>query len=149
MPDLIKNCTLERDQMQSLADGFDIAAKACSSYAQAIDDAHSKIIHEMLVLGATVAVTEVLAAILIPLSGGISEAVSKVVDVSRLTATGAPNREYYSRIHCSSRAFGIARSQRSRSSSALIDRTWSAPGSPTYDLRGRSGWAWWPSHRRR
>ena len=89
MPDLIKNCRLERDQIQSLADGFDVAAKACSSYAQAIDDAHSKIIHEMLVLGATVAVTEVLAAILVPLSGGISEAVSKVVDVSRLTATGA------------------------------------------------------------
>lgn len=89
MPDLIKNVTLERDQMHSLADGFDVAAKACSSYAQAIDDAHSKIIHEMLVLGATVAVTEVLAAILVPLTGGISEGVSKVVDVSRLTATGA------------------------------------------------------------
>jgi hypothetical protein len=89
MPDLIKNCTLERDQIKTVADSFDVAAKACSSYAQAIDDAHSKILHEMLVLGATVAVTEVLAAILVPLSGGISEAVSKVVDVSRLTATGA------------------------------------------------------------
>lgn len=89
MPDLIKNCTLERDQIKTVADSFDIAAKACSSYAQAIDDAHSKILHEMLVLGATVAVTEVLAAILVPLSAGISEAVSKVVDVSRLTATGA------------------------------------------------------------
>jgi hypothetical protein len=89
MPDLIKNCTLERDQIKTVADSFDIAAKACSSYAQAIDDAHSKILHEMLVLGATVAVTEVLAAILVPLSVGISEAVSKVVDVSRLTATGA------------------------------------------------------------
>lgn len=89
MPDLIKNCTLERDQIKTVADSFDVAAKACSSYAQAIDDAHSKILHEMLVLGATVAVTEVLAAILVPLSAGISEAVSKVVDVSRLTATGA------------------------------------------------------------
>jgi Domain of unknown function (DUF6883) len=89
MPDLIKNCTLERDQIKTVADSFDVAAKASSSYAQAIDDAHSKILHEMLVLGATVAVTEVLAAILVPLSGGISEAVSKVVDVSRLTATGA------------------------------------------------------------
>jgi hypothetical protein len=50
---------------------------------------HSKILHEMVVLGGTVAVTEVLAAILIPFTAGISEAVSKVVDVSRLTATGA------------------------------------------------------------
>lgn len=89
MPDLLKNCMLERDQMQTVADDFDVAAKACSLYAQAIDDAHSKILHEMLVLGATVAVSELLAAILVPLSGGISEAVSKVVDVSRLIATGA------------------------------------------------------------
>jgi len=88
-PNLIKNCTMVRDQMSGVADGFDEAARACSTYAQAIDDAHSKIIHEMVVLGATVAVTEIVAAILVPLTAGISEAVSKVVDVSRLTATGA------------------------------------------------------------
>jgi hypothetical protein len=88
-PNLIKNCTMVRDQMTGVADGFGEAAKACSTYAQAIDDAHSKIIHEMVVLGATVAVTEILAAVLIPFTVGISEAVSKVVDVSRLVATGA------------------------------------------------------------
>jgi hypothetical protein len=88
-PNLIKNCTMVRDQMRGVADGFDEAAKACSTYAQAIDDAHSKIIHEMVVLGATIAVTEVVAAILVPLTAGISEAVSKVVDVSRLVATGS------------------------------------------------------------
>lgn len=88
-PDLIKNCTMVRDHISGTADGFDDAAKVCSSYAQTIDDAHSKIIHEMLVLGATVAVSEVIAAVLIPFTAGASEAVSKVVDVSRLTATGA------------------------------------------------------------
>jgi hypothetical protein len=88
-PNLIKNCTMVRDQMRGVADGCDEAAKACSTYAQAIDDAHSKIIHEMVVLGATVAVTEIVAAILVPLTVGISEAVSKVVDVSRLVATGS------------------------------------------------------------
>ena len=88
-PNLIKNCTMVRDQLSGVADGFDAAARACSTYAQAIDDAHSKIIHEMVVLGATIAVTEVVAAILVPLTAGVSEAVSKVVDVSRLTATGA------------------------------------------------------------
>jgi hypothetical protein len=88
-PNLIKNCTMMRDQMRGVADGCDEAAKACSTYAQAIDDAHSKIIHEMVVLGATVAVTEIVAAILVPLTVGISEAVSKVVDVSRLVATGS------------------------------------------------------------
>jgi hypothetical protein len=88
-PNLIKNCTMVRDQMRGVADGCDEAAKACSTYAQAVDDAHSKIIHEMVVLGATVAVTEIVAAILVPLTVGISEAVSKVVDVSRLVATGS------------------------------------------------------------
>lgn len=88
-PDLIKNCTMVRDHMMGTANGFDDAAKVCSAYAQTIDDAHSKIIHEMVVLGATVAVTEVIAAVLIPFTAGASEAVSKVVDVSRLTATGA------------------------------------------------------------
>jgi hypothetical protein len=88
-PNLIKNCTMVRDHMGGVADHCDDAAKTCSSYAQAIDDAHSKIIHEMVVLGATVAVTEIVAAILVPLTAGISEAVSKVVDVSRLAATGA------------------------------------------------------------
>lgn len=61
-PNLIKNRTMVRDQMRGVADGCDEAAKACSTYAQAIDDAHSKIIHEMVVLGATVAVTEIVAA---------------------------------------------------------------------------------------
>jgi hypothetical protein len=88
-PNVIKNCTMVRDQMSGVTDGFDEAVRACSTYAQAIDDAHSKIIHEMVVVGATVAVTEIVAAILVPLTAGISEAVSKVVDVSRLTATGA------------------------------------------------------------
>jgi hypothetical protein len=88
-PNIIKNCTMVRDQMTGVADGFGEAAKACSTYAQAIDDAHSKIIHEMVVLGATVAVTEIVAAVLIPFTVGISEVVSKVVDVSRLVATGA------------------------------------------------------------
>jgi hypothetical protein len=88
-PSLLKNCTMERDQIKAVADGFDTAAQTCSSYAQAIDDAHSKILHEMLVLGGTVAVTELIAAVLIPFTAGASEGVSKVVDVARLTATGA------------------------------------------------------------
>lgn len=43
----------------------------------------------MEMLGTTVAVTEVVAAVLIPFTAGASEAVSKVVDVSMLAATGA------------------------------------------------------------
>ncbi len=88
-PALLRNCTTERDQINSVADGFDSAAQACSDYAQTIDDAHSKILHEMLVLGGTIVVTEIVAAVLIPFTAGASEAVSKVVDVARLTATGA------------------------------------------------------------
>jgi hypothetical protein len=88
-PALIKNCTMEHDLMKGVADGFDSAAQACSDYAQAIDDAHSRILHEMAVLGETIVVTEVIAAVLIPFTAGGSEAVSKVVDVAQLTATGA------------------------------------------------------------
>lgn len=89
IPAAIANCNTVRDAINSAADGCDVAAKACDNYASAIDEAHHKIIHEMEVLGATVAVTEVLAAVLIPFTAGASEAVSKVVDVSRLTAAGA------------------------------------------------------------
>ncbi|MBU9766949.1 hypothetical protein FR943_24315 [Mycobacterium sp. TNTM28] len=89
IPAAIANCTKTRDAISLGADGCDAAAKTCDAYAAAIDDAHSRILHEMLVLGATVVVTEVIAAVLIPVTLGASEAVSKVVDVSRLTATGA------------------------------------------------------------
>jgi hypothetical protein len=88
-PNLIKNVTLERDQIKAVADGYDAAAETCSSYAQTIDDAHSKILREMLELGATIAVTEIFAAVLIPFTAGASEAVSKVVDVARLTVAGS------------------------------------------------------------
>ncbi|KZS83171.1 hypothetical protein B4U45_15120 [Mycobacterium persicum] len=66
---------MARDSLKAVAEGFDAAGKACSDYAQAIDDAHSKILHEMAVLGATVAVTEVVAAVLIPFTATISEGV--------------------------------------------------------------------------
>ncbi|POX90226.1 hypothetical protein C3469_03090 [Mycobacterium kansasii] len=89
MPAAITNCNLARDGINSAAEGCDVAAKSCDDYASAIDDAHHNIIHEMELLGATVAVTEVVAAVLIPFTAGASEAVSKLVDVSRLAATGA------------------------------------------------------------
>ncbi|MEN4487818.1 HNH/ENDO VII family nuclease [Mycolicibacterium cosmeticum] len=88
MPAVIANCTQTRDAMISAADGCDVAAKACDDYASAIDKAHSDVLHEMAVLGTTVVVTEVVAAVLIPFTAGASEAVSKVVDVARLVATG-------------------------------------------------------------
>lgn len=89
IPAAIANCNQARDAMYSTADGCEVAAKSCDGYASAIDDAHHQIIHEMEVLGAIVVVTELVAAVLIPFTAGGSEAVSKVVDVSRLAATGA------------------------------------------------------------
>jgi hypothetical protein len=89
IPAAIANCNKVRDAVNSAAEGCDVAAKSCDDYASAIDAAHHRIVHEMEVLGGTVAVTEVVAAVLIPFTAGASEAVSKVVDVSRLTATGA------------------------------------------------------------
>lgn len=89
IPAAIANCNKVRDAINTAAEGCGIAAKCCDDYASAIDAAHHRIVHEMEILGATVAVTEVVAAVLIPLTAGASEAVSKVVDVSRLTATGA------------------------------------------------------------
>jgi hypothetical protein len=89
IPAVIANCNKVRDAMNSAAEGCDVAAKSCDDYASTIDAAHHQIVHEMEVLGGTVAVTEVVAAVLIPFTAGASEAVSKVVDVSRLTAVGA------------------------------------------------------------
>jgi hypothetical protein len=88
-PSAADNCRKSRDSFNAIADGFDAAGKACSDYAQAIDDAHSKILQEMAWLGGTIVVTEVVAAVLIPFTLGGSEAVSKVVDVARLVAAGA------------------------------------------------------------
>ena len=87
-------CQKDRDSLNSVADGFDAAGKACSDYAHAIDQAHSQILQEMAWLGGTVVVTEVVAAVLIPFTLGGSEAVSKVVDVARLTATGLGSPRY-------------------------------------------------------
>jgi colicin D len=89
IPAATANCNKVRDAMNSAAEGCDVAAKSCDDYASGIDAAHHRIVHEMEVLGGTVAVTEVVAAVLIPFTAGASEAVSKVVDVSRLTAVGA------------------------------------------------------------
>jgi hypothetical protein len=89
IPAAIANCKQVADALYSAANGCDVAAKSCDDYAAAIDRAHHEIIHEMEMLGATVAVTEVVAAVLVPFTAGASEAVSKIVDISRLTATGA------------------------------------------------------------
>ncbi len=89
IPAAIANCNQTRDAINSAAEGCDVAAKCCDDYASAIDEAHHKIIHEMEMLGATVAVTEVVAAVLIPFTAGASEGLSKIVDVSRLVETGA------------------------------------------------------------
>jgi hypothetical protein len=89
IPAAIANCNKIRDAINSAAEGCDVAAKSCDDYASAIDAAHHQIVHEMEVLGGTVAVTEVVAAVLIPFTAGTSEIVSKVVDVSRLAAVGA------------------------------------------------------------
>ena len=98
----------DRDSFGTVADGFDAAAKACADYAHAIDDAHSKILQEMVVLGATVAVTEAFAVILVPFTAGGSEAVSKVVDTVRLAATGARIASIIRAFRAAAEASGIS-----------------------------------------
>ncbi|TDZ93539.1 TNT domain-containing protein [Mycobacteroides salmoniphilum] len=84
---VVATCNKAANSLSTIADGCDVAADMCAAYAKAIDEAHSKVEHEMVVLGATVVVTEVVAAILVPLTLGASEAVSKGIDVARITAT--------------------------------------------------------------
>lgn len=84
---VVATCNKAANSLSTVADGCDAAADMCAAYAKAIDEVHSKIEHEMVVLGATVAVTEAIAAILVPLTVGASEAVSKGIDVARITAT--------------------------------------------------------------
>jgi hypothetical protein len=100
-------CQKDRDSFNAVADGFDAAGTACSQYAQAIDTAHSQILQEMAWLGGTVVVTEIVAAVLIPFTLGGSEAVSKVVDVARLSATGARIAEICRAFRAAAEASGL------------------------------------------
>ena len=85
----------DRDSFATVADGFDAAAKACADYAHAIDDAHSKFCKRWSLLGATVAVTEVLAAVLIPFTAGGSEASLKSRRRSAADRNRGANCQHY------------------------------------------------------
>ncbi|MGH3724207.1 MAG: GH-E family nuclease [Mycobacterium sp.] len=88
IPDVMANLQKSRDGLDDTVTAFHAAGMACMHYAQNVDDIHNKISNEIIMLAATVAVAEVTAAILVPLTVGASEAVSKVVDLERLEETG-------------------------------------------------------------
>lgn len=88
IPDVMANLQKARDGLDDTATAFHAAGMACFNYAQNIDDVHNKISNEIIILAASTAAVEVAAAILVPITAGASEAVSKIVDVARLEETG-------------------------------------------------------------
>ncbi|MBN7559493.1 GH-E family nuclease [Mycobacteroides abscessus] len=89
IPQAVASMTLARDAVKILETEWRAIGQSLMDLADRIDDIHKRVTEEILILAGTVAVTEVTAAILVPLTLGASEGISKVVDVSRLTATGA------------------------------------------------------------
>lgn len=89
IPQAVASMTEARDAYKSLADDWKATGKCCADFAQRIEDVRSAIGKEMAILLGTVAATEAVAAILIPVTIGGSEVVSKLVDTERLVATGA------------------------------------------------------------
>lgn len=88
IPDVMANLQKARDGLDDTVAAFHAAGMACANYAQNIDDVHNKISNEIIILAASTAAIEVTAAILVPLTIGASEAVSKVVDLARLEQAG-------------------------------------------------------------
>ncbi|AMT72027.1 HNH/ENDO VII family nuclease [Mycobacteroides immunogenum] len=88
IPQAVASMTLARDAVKILETEWRAIGQSLMDLANRIDEVHKQIVEEMLILGATVAVAEGAAAILVPLTVGGSEVVSKMVDTARLAATG-------------------------------------------------------------
>ncbi|MFD6197169.1 GH-E family nuclease [Mycobacteriaceae bacterium NPDC060252] len=88
IPQAVASMTLARDAVKILETEWRAIGQSLMDLADRIDEVHKQIVEEMLILGATVAVAEGAAAILVPLTVGGSEVVSKMVDTARLAATG-------------------------------------------------------------
>ncbi|MDO3278005.1 MULTISPECIES: GH-E family nuclease [Mycobacteriaceae] len=89
IPAAVSSMTLAHDSVKVLQTEWAAIGKTCADLATRIEEVHNRVTNEMVLLAATVAVTEGAAAILIPLTAGGSEVVSKLVDTERLVATGA------------------------------------------------------------
>ncbi|MGH3956495.1 MAG: HNH/ENDO VII family nuclease [Mycobacterium sp.] len=88
IPQAVASMTLAHDAVKLLQTEWSAIGKTCGDLANHIEDVHNQITNEMLILAGTVAATEAVAAILVPLTAGGSEVVSKMVDTARLAATG-------------------------------------------------------------
>lgn len=88
IPQAVQSMTLAHDSVKVLQTEWAAIGKSCADLATKIVEVHERVTNEMLLLAGTVVATEAVAAILVPLSLGSSEAVSKVVDTARLVATG-------------------------------------------------------------
>ncbi|WP_100521793.1 HNH/ENDO VII family nuclease [Mycobacteroides abscessus] len=88
IPQAVASMTLAHDAVKLLQTEWAAIGKTCGDLANRIEDVHNRVTNEMLILGGTVVATEAVAAVLVPLTIGGSEAVSKMVDTARLVATG-------------------------------------------------------------
>lgn len=89
IPQAVQSMTLAHDAVKVCQTEWAAIGKTCADLATHIVTVRERVTNEMLLLAATVAVTEGAAAVLLPLTIGGSEVVSKLVDTERLVATGA------------------------------------------------------------
>lgn len=88
IPQAVASMTLARDAVKILETEWRAIGQSLLDLADRIDEVHKQVTEEMLILAGTVAVVEGAALILVPLTAGGSEVVSKMVDTARLAATG-------------------------------------------------------------
>ncbi|MBO0880215.1 MAG: hypothetical protein J2P17_07635 [Mycobacterium sp.] len=69
----VQTCDARRDDLNSLADACQTLGDACGNYAHYLDEAHHKILDELEEFAVETAAWEVGFAVLIPLTGSMSE----------------------------------------------------------------------------
>lgn len=89
VPGAVTACEGLSRNMMTVADEFAVLGKACADYAGNIDEAHSKVLHELVTLGWQTGAIEGIAAVAAFSTFGGSEVAGQVVEAERLAVIGA------------------------------------------------------------
>lgn len=89
VPGAVTACEGLSRNMMTVADEFAVLGKACADYAGNIDEAHSKVLHELVTLGWQTGAIEGIAAVAAFSTFGGSEVAGQLVEAERLAVIGA------------------------------------------------------------